>query len=359
MAAGRRVTLLTIANELGVSRTTVSNAYSRPDQLTKELRDRIMETAARLGYRGPSAAGRMLRTGRIGTIGLLFTDDLGFVFSDPNTTLFMRGVAEATSKASLGLTLLPVPKDLAPDDMAVLDTPVDGYIVFSIADTHPVFEAVLARDVPLVVIDEPDPGGRCSFVGVDDHEGARQVAAHVAGLGHTRVAVIAHRLTDSPQRRPVEATDMLSSPVRVVRQRYGGYLSGCGPTMALSVLWEAGDLTTDAGREATTELFAAHPDVTAILCMTDQLAIGAIQALERMGVDVPGHVSVAGYDDIPRAATFRPGLTTMRQPLLDKGRLSAAMLLGQLEDRDEAGVEKVELPTELIVRSSTGPASAH
>src|SRR5690606_33664922 len=116
-----------IANELGVSRTTVSNAYSRPDQLTPDLRARILETAERLGYRGPSAVGRMLRTGRVGTIGLVFTDDLRFVFSDPNTTLFMRGVAEATSAANLGLTLLPIPQDPAPAELALLDTPVDGY----------------------------------------------------------------------------------------------------------------------------------------------------------------------------------------------------------------------------------------
>lgn len=352
----QRVTLLTIAEELGVSRTTVSNAYSRPDQLTRELRERIMETAARLGYRGPSPAGRLLRTGRVGTIGLLFTDDLAFIFADPNTTLFMRGVAEATSAANVGLTLLPVPKDLAPGDMAVLNTPVDGYIVFSIADTHPVYAELLSRDTPLVVIDEPDPGDRCSFVGVDDRTGARLIAEHVAALGHQRVAVIAHRLTDSPQRRPVDATDMLSSPVRVVRERYAGYLEGCGPTMSIDALWEAGEMTTDAGREAAAELYRSHPDVTAILCMTDQLAIGACQSLERMGVDVPGRLSVTGFDDIPRAAAWKPGLTTLRQPLIDKGRLGAGMLLGQLEDRDEAGIERVELPIELVVRGSTGPA---
>jgi len=352
-----RVTLLTIADELGVSRTTVSNAYSRPDQLTKELRERILETAARLGYRGPSPAGRLLRTGRIGTIGLLFTDDLAFIFSDPNTTLFMRGVAEATSAANVGLTLLPVPKDLAPGDMAVLNTPVDGYIVFSIADTHPVYAELLQSDVPLVVIDEPDPGDRCSFVGVDDRRGARLLAEHVASLGHARVAVIAHRLSDAPQLRPVEATDMLSSPVRVVRERYAGYLEGCGPTMSISAMWEAGGLTTDAGREAAAALYRAHPDVTAILCMTDQLAIGACQSLERLGIGVPGQVSVTGYDDIPRAADWRPGLTTLRQPLIDKGRIGAGLLLGQLEDREEAGVERVELPIELVVRGSTGSST--
>ncbi len=354
----RRVTLLTVANAVGVSRTTVSNAYSRPDQLTKELRDRIMEAAERLGYRGPSAAGRLLRTGRVGTLGLVFTDDLGFVFSDPNTTLFMRGVAEATAAAHVGLTLLPIPRDAGPADLTLLNTPVDGYIVFSIADTHPVFEELLSRDVPLAVIDEPDPGDRCAFVGVDDREGARQIAAHLAELGHTRVAVLAHRLTDTPACRRVSHAELVSAPLRVARQRYAGYLDGLGPDVEVRALWEAGELTTDAGRTAGAELYRAHPDVTAILCMTDQIAIGTCQALERMGVDVPGDVSVAGFDDIPRAALWSPGLTTMHQPLLDKGRIAAGMLLEQVEGVDEPGPTRIELPIRLVVRASTGPVSA-
>lgn len=353
----RRVTLLTIANEVGVSRTTVSNAYSRPDQLTKELRDRIMEAAERLGYRGPSAAGRLLRTGRVGTLGLVFTDHLGFVFSDPNTTLFMRGVAEATAAAHLGLTLLPIPRHAGPDELTLLNTPVDGYIVFSIADTHPVFESLIGRSgTPLVVIDEPDPGDRGAFVGVDDHEGARQIAAHIAGLGHTRVAIMAHRLTDTPTRRPVTAGELAEAPLRVARERYAGYLDGLGPDVEVAALWEAGELTTDAGREAAAEIYRAHPDVTAVLCMTDQLAIGACQQFERMGIDVPGQVSVAGFDDIPRASAWTPALTTMRQPLLEKGRIAAGLLLDQLDGADEERPARIELPIELIVRASTGRA---
>lgn len=354
----RRVTLLTVADEVGVSRTTVSNAYSRPDQLTPELRDRIMDAAKRLGYRGPSAAGRLLRTGRVGTLGLVFTDHLGFVFSDPNTTLFMRGVAEATAAAHLGLTLLPFPRDAEPHELTLLNTPVDGYIVFSIADDHPVYEELLRRDAPMVVIDEPDPGDRCSFVGVDDRDGARQIAEHITALGHRRVAVLAHRLSDTPSRRRVTHEELSAAPLRVARQRYAGYVDGLGDGVEVRALWEAGEMTTDAGRAAAAEIYRHHPDITALLCMTDQIAIGACQALERMGVDVPGQISVTGYDDIPRAGAWHPGLTTMRQPLLDKGRIAAGMLLEQLDGTESPPRTRVELPISLIVRASTGPASS-
>lgn len=356
-ARARRVTLLTIANEVGVSRTTVSNAYSRPDQLTKELRDKILEAAERLGYRGPSPAGRLLRTGRVGTLGLVFTDHLGFVFSDPNTTLFMRGVAEESAASHVGLTLLPIPRDAEPHELALLNTPVDGYIVFSIADTHPVFEELLQREMPLVVIDEPDPGTRCGFVGVDDRQGASLIGRHVAELGHTRVAVVAHRLSDTPELRRVDAEAMAHADVSVVRQRHAGYLDGLGPDVTVVAWWEAGELTTDAGREATAALYREHPDVTAILCMTDQLAIGACQALERLGIDVPGQVSVTGYDDIPRAGTWSPRLTTVHQPLLEKGRIAARMLLDHLGGGADWH-QRVELDTELVIRESTAPARA-
>ena len=132
-----RVTLQTIADHLGVSRTTVSNAYNRPDQLGDELRDSILAAAAQLGYRGPDAVARMLRTGRVGAIGLLFTEDLRFVFTDPDTTRFMQGVAETSALAGTGLTLLPVPDGLDVGDSAVPSAAVDGYLVFSVVEGHP------------------------------------------------------------------------------------------------------------------------------------------------------------------------------------------------------------------------------
>lgn len=104
-----RVTLQTVADRVGVSRTTVSNAYNRPHELGASLRKQILQAAAELGYQGPDAAARMLRSGHMGAIGLLFTEDLRFVFTDPDTTSFMQGVAETSALLGTGLTLLPSP----------------------------------------------------------------------------------------------------------------------------------------------------------------------------------------------------------------------------------------------------------
>lgn len=353
MPQTQRVTLLTIAKQLGVSRTTVSNAYSRPDQLTQELRDRILATAELLGYSGPNAAARGLRTGRVGTIGLVFTDDLGFVFSDPNTTLFMRGVAESTSEARVGLTLLPVHKAGPISESAVLSAPVDAYVVFSIADEHPVMQEVLRRGVPVAIVDEPDLGDRTSFVGIDDRNGARLAAEHIVALGHRKLGVLVHRVNDHPQLGRMTEAEVMAGTVRVARERLAGYLEGiAGSDAEIVAIWQAGDLVPDAGRVATQGMFAGNPEITAVLSMTDQLAIGACQALELMGRSVPGDVSIVGYDDIPRAALWNPPLTTIRQPLLTKGRLAAEMLLRQLGSGE---IERIQLPIELVARASTAP----
>jgi DNA-binding LacI/PurR family transcriptional regulator len=348
-----RTTLQTIADHLGVSRTTVSNAYNRPDQLGEDLRENIFAAAAELGYRGPDAAARMLRTGRMGAIGLLFTEDLRFVFTDPDTTHFMQGVAETSALAGTGLTLLPVPSGVDVGETAVPTAAVDGYLVFSVADGHPALEWILRRGAPVVVVDEPDLEGVTSFVGIDDRVGAAMAAEHLLRLGHRRLGVLLGRLTVDATRGPVSDERLQQATVRVARERMAGYLDAVAAADLGSealVVWEAGGNGPDAGRRAALEMLDAHPDITAVLCFNDQLAIGAAQAGERSGRAIPVELSIVGFDDIPRAATWDPPLTTIRQPLVDKGRAAAELLLQQIAD---GGHRRIQLPIELVVRGST------
>jgi DNA-binding LacI/PurR family transcriptional regulator len=348
-----RTTLQTIADHLGISRTTVSNAYNRPDQLGEDLRENIFAAAAELGYRGPDAAARMLRTGRMGAIGLLFTEDLRFVFTDPDTTHFMQGVAETSALAGTGLTLLPVPSGVDVGETAVPTAAVDGYLVFSVADGHPALEWILGRGAPVVVVDEPDLEGVTSFVGIDDRVGAAMAAEHLLRLGHRRLGVLLGRLTVDATRGPVSDERLQQATVRVARERMAGYLDAVAAADLGSealLVWEAGGNGPDAGRRAALEMLDAHPDITAILCFNDQLAIGAAQAGERSGRAIPVELSIVGFDDIPRAATWDPPLTTIRQPLVDKGRAAAQLLLRQIAD---GGRRRIQLPIELVVRGST------
>jgi DNA-binding LacI/PurR family transcriptional regulator len=348
-----RVTLQTVADRVGVSRATVSNAYNRPDQLSATLRQRILDAADELGYRGPDAAARMLRTGRRGSIGLVFTEDLRYVFTDPDTMLFMRGVAETSALAGSGLTLLPVPPGVELVDSAVMSVPADGHLVFSVGDHHPAVDALVRAGRPLVVVDEPDLGDRSSFVGIDDEAGARLAAEHLIGLGHHRFGILLGRLTRDITTGPVSAEREAASTVRVARKRIAGYRSAvrsAGLDDQQIVLWEAGGNDPDAARTATRALLTAHPDITALLCFSDQLAIGASQAAGQLGLEVPRDLSLVGFDDVPRASTWDPPLTTIRQPLLDKGRVAADLLLELIDGRP---ARRIELPIELVVRAST------
>ena len=348
-----RVTLQTVADRVGVSRTTVSNAYNRPRELGEALRERILQAAAELGYRGPDAAARMLRSGHMGAIGLLFTEDLRFVFTDPDTTSFMQGVAETSALSGTGLTLLPCPPGVDLDATAVGSAAVDGHIVFSVADGDPALESVLSRNHPVVVVDEPDLGDRTSFVGIDDRAGARLAAQHLIELGHTHMAVLLGRLTFEVSSGPVDAERERKATMRIARERIAGYRSAmveAGLDPSDLVLWEAGGNDPDSARHAAVDLIEAHPAVTGLLCFSDQIAIGASQAGQLIGRRIPDDLSLVGFDDVPRARTWDPPLTTIRQPLVDKGRAAAELLLEQIEGGPP---RRTILPIELVVRAST------
>jgi DNA-binding LacI/PurR family transcriptional regulator len=355
VGVSNRVTLQTIADRLGISRTTVSNAYNRPGELGTALRDRILAAAAELGYRGPDAAARMLRTGHMGAIGLLFTEDLRFVFTDPDTTSFIQGVAETSALSGTGLTLLPAPAGVPLADTAVASAAVDGYIVFSVADGSPALEVLLARNQPIVVVDEPDLGHRASFVGIDDREGGRLAASHLIELGHRHLAVLLGRLSAPVRSGQISADEVNDATMHIAHERITGYrlaMAEGGLDPSDLVLWEAGGNDPDSARTAAVELIETFPSVTGLLCFSDQIAIGACQAGQVVGKHIPDQLSVVGFDDVPRAHTWDPPLTTIRQPLVDKGKAAAELLLEQI---DQAAPRRIILPIELIIRESTAP----
>jgi DNA-binding LacI/PurR family transcriptional regulator len=298
---GNRVTLNTIAEAVGVSRTTVSNAYNRPDQLAPELRERILGTAHRLGYAGPDPAARRLRSGRRDAVGLLLA------VSDPAAVLLLQGIASATEDA--GLALLVVPER----GNGVQDAVVDAFCLYSLPGDHPNVVAAQDRGIPLVVVDEPRLRGH-AYVGSDDRRGARLAAEHLLELGHRHFAVLTER-SDGDRLR--------------------GYRDA---------LEAAGAAWVEAPRFEP----SADPRPTAVIAATDQLALGVVEAAREAGLRVPEDLSVVGFDDIPSAAWS--GLTTVRQPLFDKGEIAGRLLTG--------GAAEVEviLPVELIVRGSTAPA---
>ncbi len=350
-----RVTLQTIADKLGLSRTTISNAYSRPDQLNPALRQKILATAKEIGYSGPHAAARSLRRGRSGSIGVVFTESLVYAVTDAAALLFLRGIAEASEPSGTALLLLPAPHGRRAGPTAVLDAVVDGFLVYSVAEDDARMQAVLDRHLPTVMIDQP-PRPQAGFVGIDDRAGGRAAAEHLLALGHRRFAVVTFPLVEDDYSGPVSLERQAAATFPISAARLAGYADAL---RAVGFAWEDVPVyetplnLVASGEIAAGILLDRVPRPTAILAFSDLLAIGALRAAETRGLRVPQDLSVAGFDDSPGAATAQPPLTTVRQPLLDKGLVACRMIL---EGWPQGHPPSVLLPTELIVRASTGPA---
>ncbi|MBA3905588.1 MAG: LacI family DNA-binding transcriptional regulator [Pseudonocardiales bacterium] len=348
----RPATLASLAAELGVSRTTVSNAYNRPDQLSAPLRARVLEAARRLGYPGPDPVARSLRTRKAGAVGLLLTEALSYAFRDPAATGFLEGLALACEEAGQGLLLVPVSPEQA-DVTAVLQAGVDGFVVYSVREDDPHFLAVLERPLPVVVCDQPTGVEGVDRVGVDDRAGMLAMARHLTGLGHRRIGVLCMRLGTGHRDGPADLERQNGATYPVQRDRLAGLRDGLGE---VGVDWvnvpvvERFDHSVEAGQHATAELLASHPDITAVVCTSDVLALGALHHASEHGLAVPDDITITGFDGVPEAE--RAGLTTVRQPVLEKGRVAGQLLLQRGE---RSRPRRVTLPTELIVGSTSGP----
>ena len=342
-----------MADRVGVSRATVSNAYNRPDQLSPDLRARILAAAQELGYAGPDPAARGLRRGRTGTVGILLGEPLDYAFTDPAAVLFLEGLAGALP-ATLGSNLLVIPSPPGADpSAAVRDAVVDAFVAYCIGDGHPTLRAALDRRVPTVLIEGPSTPG-ASAVDIDQREGGRLAAEHVARLGHRRVGILADRLNLDGFAGWVTEERLATATEPVTRDRVLGFREGlaAGGVDPLSApIHEGANIRAEALQRARAML-AEQPDLTAIVAGSDVLALAVLDAAAEAGRDVPGDLSVTGFDDIPAAGQARPPLTTVRQSLGDKGR-AAVTLLADLVGGGEP--RQIVLPLELIVRESTAP----
>ncbi|WP_019587234.1 LacI family DNA-binding transcriptional regulator [Deinococcus apachensis] len=329
----RRVTLRDVAARLGVSPATVSNAYNRPDQLSPDLRARVLKAAGELGYSGPDPLARSLRRGRSGVIGVVYDSPLHTAFADPAASLFLGGVARAVQQEGLSLLLLAG----GTEPSSVTTASVDGLILYATTGASPALAAARARALPAVLVDQAAQEG-LPLVGIEDGEGAHAAAQHLRGLGHREVGVLALPLGSE------------AAPNTHIRARLEGYRRGLDGGACLHV-GESSDNSPESGAHLTRALLAAHPGVTALLCMSDVLAQGALRAAAELGRSVPADLSVVGYDDIPSSAAL--GLTTVHQPTEDKGSQAGHAMLALLRGEAPSGVR---LPTRLIVRGTTNQA---
>jgi len=340
----------TIADRLGVSRMTVSNAFSRPDQLSAELREKILETATAMGYVGPDPVARALARGRAGTVGVLLTDSVSDAFTDEVATGFLAALTLELAPTGTALTLLT-----STDEGEVIparDLALDGAVVYSCRPDSEARRWLVRRRLPLVLVDQ-DPVEGVACVNVADREGAHAAAQHLVDLGHRRIGIVT--FGGAPD------SGISSHPEHERMAGWTEALSAAGITPTVEIVLAHGDAEAE---EAAGRLLDRPDRPTGILCFSDLLALGVVRAAGARGLAVPQDLSVVGFDDSPVASRIDPPLTTIRQDVEAKGRAAAAALVAALDALEEGAPEvpgrtpwapHLRLPTELVVRDSTAP----
>ncbi|OFM31797.1 LacI family DNA-binding transcriptional regulator [Corynebacterium sp. HMSC072A02] len=358
----RSTTLASLAAELGVSPTTVSNAYNRPDQLAPATRERILAAAAERGYTGPDPTARSLRTRRQGSLGVLLTEHLSYAFEDMASVDFLAGMAEASAGASTTLTLIPAGPDTvgAPNDtqaaQLVGSAAVDGFVVYSVAAGDAYLEAVRRRGLPVVVCDQPTDSG-LPFVGIDDRAAIAPAAQALVDASHTRIGILTIRLHRERLDGEVTAEQLAAADMHVQRSRVLGALdvfaqAGLDPSDIPVVTRHINDPRT--AYAAAEELLSAHPELTAVLCTTDSMALGVIAYARDHGIAVPEQLSVTGFDGIAPALAL--GLSTVVQPNKEKGAAAGRMLASLIDGRGD--VPRALLETTFHPGRTVAPAGA-
>lgn len=336
-----------VARKAGVSKTAVSFAFNSPERLSAETAARIREVAESLGYR-PNPVARMLTQRQTMTLGVLTPQALAVIFSNPFFALFSEGVAQAAEELGYELHFIsPLHGSLA---MAMGRAMVDGVVAIGLSADHPEVGQIEAAGLPMVLVDSDDLPGHSSVV-VDDETGARAAAEHLIGLGHRDILILA---VEGPQAAGIQPEHHGVSERRL--RGYQAALDAAGIGLGSDHV-VAGRASLAGGVATFERALAAGIRPTAVLAMSDAMAIGAVRLARERGLRIPDDLSVVGFDDVDLAAHVDPPLTTVHQPIREKGAVAARLLLARISAGASHRPERVRLATELVVRSSTAPAN--
>ncbi|GAA1895741.1 LacI family DNA-binding transcriptional regulator [Streptomyces durmitorensis] len=322
-----------VAAEAGVSVATVSRVLNDHPSVSPAARARVLAATESLGYR-PNAVARSLRTDRTRTLGLVISDVL-----NPYFTALARSVEEAAR--TLGYSVIIGNADERPELQdhhvrTLLDRRIDGLLVSPTDGGSPLMLDTARSSTPMVFVDRWIPGVDVPVVRADGRAAVRDLVAHLHGIGHRRLAIIA-----GPA-----ATTTGSERVEAFREALGAY----GLPLPDDHIGQ-GDFQADSGRRAT-ERFLALPEPPHVIFAADNLmALGALDAIRARGLSVPHDIGLAAFDDIPWFVHTDPPITAIAQPTGDLGRAAVQALVDLIEGRSP---RSVTLPARLVVRRSCG-----
>ena len=347
------IKLKDVAKAAGVSQGTASNVFSKPEVVRDEVREHVLAVAKELGYAGPSITGRLLRQGKVNAVGVAAIEPISYFFEDLWARQLMSEISEICDARGAGVALVSALNDerLAWNIQSAL---VDGFILLCVEGGERLVDITRQRQLPYVALAIGADDSTIPAIGVDNVNGARMAAEHLIGLGHRRLAILATTLSDDHFGLVTEDY-VRNATYSTSRDRALGYWQA---TEAAGIHRASVPIYETREDEASThavmaEMFAVAEPPTAILAMSDKIAMHGVDWLFRNGRTVPDDVSIIGFDGVPEGAVATPKLTTMEQPMAEIARRAVEAALGgtQVEGRQM-------LQTRLVVRETTAPPRA-
>lgn len=328
--ASSRPNLSDIASALGVSIATVSNAMSGKGRVSAEMIEKIRATAAEIGYK-PSLTGRALRTGRSGVLGLALAN-----IAHPLFPQIAQAVEFAAANSGYGILIADSRGDVAAQTDAInrlIERGVDGLVVVPRRGTR-------IGDVgrPVAVIDSPSTPG--NTVAADHWDGGQQIARHLASRGHRHFMIVGANPNSNVQ-----------------NDRIGGIRSVLSPDMVSELIWIE-EIENRHFKGCDLGLAAkVKQGFTAFAATSDLHALRVLMELQRNGINVPGEVSVTGFDDLAWSSVVTPGLTTMRMDMPAIAEIAVASVLEAIETKRNTTTASVSsVPMQIVIRQSSGEA---
>ncbi len=339
-------TLDDIARIAGVSRSTVSRVINDHPSVSAKARRSVQDAIAKCGYR-PHAVARSLATNTTNIVGIVVPESVTKLFTDPYFPLMLRGATEACNQNGYHLILSLFTGTIASGvmhDRIARSGYIEGVVLANASLDEALIPSLFDERIPFVNIGR-HPNDSVNYVDVDNAGGARMATEHLIRLGHSSICTIAG------------PNDMTPS-----QDRLNGFLEvmGAHRLPVSDGMIAEGDFTEAGGRAAMMQLLPQSP--TAVFAASDTMAIGAIKALRAASLRVPEDVAIVGFDDIPSSLTIEPELTTVRQPIEQIGRLAVETLFSIIQSDKQgthpSSVQRLVLPTELVIRKSCGHGMA-
>lgn len=342
------IKLRDVAKAAGVSQGTASNVFNRPEVVREEVRERVLGVAKTLGYAGPSVTGRLLRAGKVNAIGIATAEPLSYFFDDPWARAMMAAISACCDARGAGIALVSARNRQRPA-WNIQSALVDGFVLMCADEGELLVDLTQQRELPFVALALEAGLAHVPAIAIDNVGGARMAAEHLLGLGHRKLAVLA--IADEGTAGDVGMAGIAASPYSTVRDRAEGYRQALEEAgVAQDVRAYFSDNAPPSVVAIMTALFEGGEPPTAILAMSDRIALFAIDWLQQRGLRVPEDVSVVGFDGVPEGAESLPGLTTVQQPMEEIARRAVAALLD-----DEVPDGREVLALDLVVRGSTAP----